>query len=349
MSVTPPEVRLASVLHTFDLPLLEAHAVGGGFSGARVWRVRTATEQWVAVRCSESINEESLERSIAISRWMSFARDHGCDWAPEVWKVKFARRAAAAGDYLLLQPDGVWKVESWMPGHSVPAAPSPTRLQSAFAMLQQLHQTARSWALDETSALGVPGNGGLRIASGTSPGLQRRLQIVQSLQSGELARLLATAAEDPDSDFRCLAEQLGRALKQRLTGLAAQLEDLAPRSFILQPVLRDLWYPHVLFSGDNVTGVIDWNAAATDHPAFDYSRLLASWYGQQAIHRLPEHWTGLDCRLFQVCLDATLLLSPVTWLSRRCSKAVSKTAFNPQVMERFRRLVELATHIPVLS
>lgn len=348
MKVPLPDIRLAQVLEAFDLPLLDAQAVGGGFSGARVWRVKTASEQWVAVRCSELVDAESLDRGIAISRWMIFAREHGCDWAPALWKVKFSQRAAAAGDYLLLQPDGIWKVEAWMPGLPVPATPSPTQLQNAFAMLQQLHQTARSWALDEASAIGVKGNGGLRLAVSTSPGLQRRLQIGQQLQSEELARLLASAAKDPDSDFRRLAEQLGRVLRQRLNRLVAQLQSLATASFTLQPVLRDLWYPHVLFSGDHVTGVIDWNAAASDHPAFDYSRLLASWYGPQAIHQLPEHWTKLDRRLFEVCLEATLLLSPVTWLSRRCSNAVLRPAFNPQMIDRFRRLVEQATQIPGL-
>jgi hypothetical protein len=349
MTVPQPDIRLALVLDAFDLPLLEAHVVGDGFSGARVWRVRTAREQWVAVRCSELVDAEELERCAAICRWMGFAREHGCDWAPQLRKVKFSQRSAAAGDYLLLQPDGIWKVESWMPGLPVPAAPSPTQLQNSFAMLQQLHHAARSWVVAESRALDVLGNGGLRLAVSTSPGLQRRLQIVQLLQFGELARLLDSAAKDPDSDFRRLAEQLGRVLEQRLNNLAAQLQDLAPRSLTLQPVLRDLWYPHVLFSGDKVTGVIDWNGASTDHPAFDYSRLLASWYGQQAVHRLPEHWTGLDRRLFQVCLEATLLLSPATWLSRRCSIACPRPAFQPPVMDRFRRLVEQATQIPVLS
>jgi hypothetical protein len=350
VKVPLPDIRLAQVLEAFDLPLLDAQAVGGGFSGARVWRVKTASEQWVAVRCSELVDAESLDRGIAISRWMIFAREHGCDWAPALWKVKFSQRAAAAGDYLLLQPDGIWKVEAWMPGLPVPATPSPTQLQNAFAMLQQLHQTARSWALDEASRHRCQGKWwsatGRQHFAGTAKAAADRSTIAVRRSSRDFS---PAAAKDPDSDFRRLAEQLGRVLRQRLNRLVAQLQSLATASFTLQPVLRDLWYPHVLFSGDHVTGVIDWNAAASDHPAFDYSRLLASWYGPQAIHQLPEHWTKLDRRLFEVCLEATLLLSPVTWLSRRhCSNAVLRPAFNSQMMDRFRRLVEQATQIPGL-
>jgi len=176
--------------------------------------------------------------------------------------------------------------------------------------------------------------------------------------------LLAAAALDPADEFRQLTQQLERQLRQRLPRLHRQLEELAPQTFTLQPVLRDLWQPHVLFSGDHVTGVIDWNAASTDHPAFDYSRLLASWYGQQAldlpplssatvsrttepvVSHAPFHlgqWTATEQQLLRVCLEASLLLSPITWLHRRCAKGPATLAIAPNVLERFRRLISLAS------
>ena len=46
-----------------------------------------------------------------------------------------------------------------------------------------------------------------------------------------------------------------------------------------QPVLRDCWWDHVIFSGskDLVKGIIDMDAAGWDDPAVDISRLLGSW------------------------------------------------------------------------
>lgn len=363
MSAAPLDLHLAAVLEHFQLKPLEIHAVSGGFSGARVWRVKTTDEQLVALRWSDATDSAERERRESICRWMQFARADGCHWAPQPHKPHDSGSTGSTGHFLLSQPDGWWQAETWMPGYPVDHVPSPAQLQQTFAVLAQLHHTGRCWALQESPVGRGTAARGLRLATAVSPGLQRRLQFVRELQSGALARLLAAAAQDPDDEFRQLSQQLDRELRQRLPRLHRQLEELAPQPFTLQPVLRDLWQPHVLFSGDHVTGVIDWNAAATDHPAFDYSRLLASWYGQQAVNLLPlspdpgnslsdtvvshlrchpAHWTATEQQLLRVCLEASLLLSPVTWLHRRCARGPATLAIPPNVLERIRRLISLA-------
>lgn len=363
MSAAPLDLHLAAVLEHFQLKPLEVHAVSGGFSGARVWRVRTTDEQHVALRWSEATDPAERERRESICRWMQFARADDCHWAPQPFKPHDSGPPRAAVHFLLSQPDGWWQAETWMPGCPLNTVPSPAQLQQTLAVLAHLHHTGRCWTLQESPVSRGPAASSLRLATAASPGLQRRLQFVRELQSGALAGLLAAAAQDPDDEFRRLSQQLDRELRLRLPRLHRQLEELAPQPFTLQPVLRDLWQPHVLFSGDHVTGVIDWNAAATDHPAFDYSRLLASWYGQQAVNLLPlspvpgnslsdtivpylrfhpEHWTATEQQLLRVCLEASLLLSPVTWLHRRCAKGPATLAIPPNVLERFRRLISLA-------
>jgi homoserine kinase type II len=47
----------------------------------------------------------------------------------------------------------------------------------------------------------------------------------------------------------------------------------------LATCLRDIWHDHVLFTGDRVTGVIDFGAVAIGSPAADISRLLGSMVG----------------------------------------------------------------------
>lgn len=343
MTAHQPGNRLAAVLTAFGLHPAAVRTVGGGFSGARIWHIETSDGQSVALRQSTATDSAELARRTAICRWMHFAREDGCDWAPQLFRPQHSTTSDRCGEFLLLQPDGLWQVESWMPGHAVETRPAPEQLRMALAAVTHLHHTGRCRALQDSREFGVPQTDNLRLAAAPSPGLQRRLFIVHDLQSGALARLLATAATDPDREFRSLAEQLGRCLQTRLGRLAQHLEKLAPHTFTLQPVLRDLWYPHVLFSGDRVSGLIDWNAAATDHPLFDYSRLLGSWYGWEAaplLHSLAA--TTAEQQLSAVCLEASLLLAPVTWLNRRCTSPRPLSPVQPEILQRFRAVVQTA-------
>ncbi len=43
--------------------------------------------------------------------------------------------------------------------------------------------------------------------------------------------------------------------------------------------LCDVWSAHVLFTGDAVTGIIDYGAVKPDSPAVDLARLLGSYVG----------------------------------------------------------------------
>ena len=44
----------------------------------------------------------------------------------------------------------------------------------------------------------------------------------------------------------------------------------------MQPCLCDPWHDHVLFTGDQVSGVIDYGSVKEDHIAVDLARLLGS-------------------------------------------------------------------------
>src|SRR5205085_7730253 len=50
----------------------------------------------------------------------------------------------------------------------------------------------------------------------------------------------------------------------------------------LQPAIRDVHHEHVLFTGDQVTGLIDFGALRIDTPLTDVARLVGSLVGDDA-------------------------------------------------------------------
>jgi Ser/Thr protein kinase RdoA (MazF antagonist) len=51
------------------------------------------------------------------------------------------------------------------------------------------------------------------------------------------------------------------------------------RTFSLQPCLCDVWHDHVLFHGDEVSGIVDYGGVKVDHVSVDLARLLGSMVG----------------------------------------------------------------------
>lgn len=75
----------------------------------------------------------------------------------------------------------------------------------------------------------------------------------------------------------------GAAAVARLGPAAeAALAPWASRPVPLQPCLVDVRRDHVLFTGDAVTGLVDYGAVQDDHPAVDLARLLGELAGGDA-------------------------------------------------------------------
>jgi homoserine kinase type II len=76
-----------------------------------------------------------------------------------------------------------------------------------------------------------------------------------------------------------LARQFIAALPIAAQKAIAKLEPLVDIRLPLQPCLRDIWHDHILFIGDELTGIIDFGAVDVDTPATDIARLLGSLVG----------------------------------------------------------------------
>ncbi len=351
-----------SMLHTvasrFELQLENARLVSGGFSGAEVFQATTGDGRTLAFRKTPQSAVLPEERLRALHRLLTAVRQSGMAEIPvpvvpgpnrdaerpdELTSLIRNSTTANRDSWVRIGSD-LWHVEPWMPGTAIRGnAVTPERLCSAMERLCSFHLAAA------THVAAANQSAWFRNSVEPSPAILRRRDVAGELLNGQLPILRHQAASDPDSDFRNLAATVFHVLDERLPRLHRELTHLAARSFPIQPVLRDVWRAHVLFTNDRVTGLIDLSAAASDHVAVDAARLFRSWFGTdseqilQAVSKFESrHSFNRTERQLLRALDASsVLLSPVTWIRRR-SGTVGPGSCPPDLLARFEELATIA-------
>lgn len=278
--------------------------VSGGFSGARVWRV-THDQRHFALRCWPRSAGSPCRLGVNL-----LLQDHLADDGLPV-----PRSVSTTSGPSIVYIDGhSWGLATWMLGEAdYWQTPRPVKLQAALATLAHLHVS---------SARMTAGGPRYRARTAHSPGLVKRANRLQEFVSGDFYQLETAVRRHGSSSETSLARE---ALSLIERTAPAQLEASWRWRRIelpLQWCLRDVWHDHVLFTGDSVTGIIDFDAAAIDSPAGDVARLLGSLVGDA-----PDPWAvGLEsyCQarpLSQVELEAVrffdasgTVLSAVNWL-----------------------------------
>jgi homoserine kinase type II len=217
-----------------------------GFSGATVWRGEADGESHFALkRWPGWVTANHLRQ---IHAWMTAARTAGCAFVPTVLPT-------LSNNTVLTTADGCWDVTTWMPGRAdFRTNSTPERLAAACEAVAAVH---RAWA-------------GLRTGSAPCPGVTRRLLLLDtwSTRRGsfdfgghpELARSLAVVAE-------------------RIEACRAKLLPWRTIPVPTFPCHTDLWHDNILFTGNRVTGVIDYGAMKIDSPAVDLARMLGDLVG----------------------------------------------------------------------
>ena len=222
----------------------------GGLSGTRLWRYPSISGP-LAIRLwpSEEKVRSRLER---VHVWLD--RLKGLAYIP-------APIPDRDGRTLRTYHERFWQVEPWKPGVAdLGRPPSLTHLRESFRALAKVHARLDSESIH-----------------GPSPGLVRRLAEIRALRAGGLD-LLAAAIRGEASE--AIREQAGRwiGLARRLAGgIEARVVGSAGRATRLQPCLRDARPDHFLWSGNELTGLVDFGAMDIESPAADLARLLAGW------------------------------------------------------------------------
>ncbi len=240
----------------FDLPpsAVRAHfaphadgltwrAAPAGFSGARVWCGESAGAPRVALKAWQPGADPDRLRQI--HAWV--ARAAHLPFIPEV--------LPGAGGTTAVAADGrLWDCSRWMPG-APRRHPTAAELAAACTAVARLH---RAWAAD--------------AGRGPCPGVLNRLRILAETEPLVRGGPAALPAVNPRLDP--LLRRAVAAAARLAPAAARALEPWARRPLALRPCVRDLRGEHVLYDGGRVTGLVDFGAAAVDHPAVDLARFL---------------------------------------------------------------------------
>jgi homoserine kinase type II len=273
----------------------EALGNAGGWSGAQLWRYDSGRGPLVARAWPpEGPNRAILER---IHAWLGAAAHLG--FVPVPLQALDGRTVQEQGGRL-------WEVAAWLEGAPASGFPPPlAQLRSGFTALAAFHQ-----------ALGVV------WTLGPSPGIGVRLRELEGLIGGGFD-VLERAVRRANAEPRSSAAGSWLALARASAGqLLEPLRRASATEIKRQPCLRDARPEHLLFSGDRVTGLIDFGAMDVENVAADLARLLGDWVGPQptlrsealAAYTAVRPLEAAELALIELFEDSAALLGPGHWV-----------------------------------
>jgi Ser/Thr protein kinase RdoA (MazF antagonist) len=224
----------------------------GGFSGADLWRVKAPGGEWCLKAWPVNFEVEQLRHA----HWlMRQGRSAGLDYVP-------APRDSADGSGCVRTTGHIWDLATWQPGRAdFHIRPSETRLVSACRALAELH---RAWKPAKPSP-------------GFLPAIRRRMAAAEQWHGLTRSGWQPGFSACGDDSIAVWAERAWVVLGFAARRVHTWLEGWTAVRLPLQPCLCDLWHDHVLFTNDDVTGVVDYGSVKTDHVAVDLARLLGSF------------------------------------------------------------------------
>jgi Ser/Thr protein kinase RdoA (MazF antagonist) len=219
--------------------------VGGGFSGAGVWRG----------------DDPTGNPTFALKAWppefapARLAQIHG--WLTRVAHLPFvpAVLPAADGRSFVSEAGRLWDLSRWKPGVPL-AAPTAAEVEAACAAVARLHA---AWHVE-------------RLAP--APCVAFRLRALSDFQT----YFASTPSVSPTLDPHL--RRAHSAVTRTRSWAEQTLRRWEAEPLPLRPCVRDLRGEHVLFSAGTVTGIVDYGAMAVDHAAADLARLLGDLAGE---------------------------------------------------------------------
>lgn len=249
----PPLATLFARYPADARPIAEPEPLGnaGGLSGARLWKY-AASRGSLVVRAWPLGGRPVAEIQV-IHAWLNRAGNLGFVPVPIRGRDESSLHEVAGE---------IWEIAPWMPGLAdLSEPPAASRVASAFAAIAAFHDRVRN-----------------NREHAFSPGLASRARELATLPQRIVAwrTVVNHAPDDPIREMALAWMAIARDLAPRLL---PEIRIAASRVVPLQPVLRDARPDHVLFTGDRVTGLVDFGAMGRDAVSADLARLRADWLG----------------------------------------------------------------------
>jgi Ser/Thr protein kinase RdoA (MazF antagonist) len=293
---------IAAVLAAYPLRIrgMVPLAGAGGFSGAQFWRVETDRGTLCLRRWPSE--HPSAEQLSFIHGVLFHVYQRG------ITQVALPLRTRR-GESFVSRAGHFWELAPWMPGRAdYRENPSAPRLAAALGLLARFHVAAASFGKPHPCS--------------PSPGVRSRLELVESLWHQGCQRIAASIGQASLAKVDPLARQILEGFSVIAPAIRSSLQAAADREAAIQPCLRDVWHDHVLFTGDEVTGLVDFGALRYESVAADVARLLgslagsdrAAWHvGREAYEQLRP-LTPTEAMLVKVFHESGVLLSGMNWL-----------------------------------
>jgi homoserine kinase type II len=279
----------------------ELQAAESGLSGANVWRLPRSPGEPLCLRRWPA-EHPTIDRLRFIHAVLEHVKRCGVEFIP-------APISTSAGATVVQHDGRLWELTPWLPGQAdYLASPSPERLRAAMRALAAFHRIAAGFERG--------------VGQGVSQGMSERAQRLAAYHAGNLEKI---AGAIRPGDWPELAERAGEIV-QTFTRHAAELGRLLARVASLQvafqPVIRDIHDEHVLFTGNKVTGLIDFGAMRIDTVASDIARLLGSmaagdqdaWTAGLAAYRERRPLSDIEIELIAAFDLSTVVLGPMLWV-----------------------------------
>ncbi len=284
---------------------LEPLGCAGGFSGARFWRL-TWTGRPLCLRCWPAEHPDR-QRLQWIHDVLQHVQHRGISYVPVPWPT-------AQGASLVEAMGHLWELTPWMPGSAdYHEHPSPLRLAAALRALARFHVAAASHRSCPPSPI-------------PSPGIRTRLARIEHIMTHGTNRLASSLRHEESSAVGQRGLRLLELFPLVAPAALASLSRLWQIPVPQQPAIRDIWHKHVLLTGQDVTGLIDFGAMRTESVAGDIARLLgtlvrddpAGWQDGLAAYQAVRPLAPQERMLVSAFDQGNVALSGLQWLDWIC-------------------------------
>ena len=278
----------------------------GGFSGAQLWKLESGDLEKPYCLRRWPIEHPNRDQLSWIHGALNQARMNDVTVVPRIYRTN--------QDNTFVERNGaLWELTDWLPGQAdFHESPNDQRLSDAMQTLAKCHKGFAQYQLDFRK----------------SNGLEARFHGLQGLKAFfDQLDIVRPSHRGLGGELESLIIVLRtKAVQQQLLSQAdlmkSRLADWIRQPIPVQPVIRDLWHDHLLFTGDHLTGIVDFGAMAMDSVALDLSRLLRSLFGDEksqwakaiAMYETQRSLLAIEREVLDVVDRSSVLVSAMNWV-----------------------------------